>query len=68
MRKARNWRTLEDSPTMHKILWIQKYRDISFPLFLAHQYLIIVRGLYLTNYDKAMSMLVLVTWQGDMKG
>ena len=63
-----DWRTLEDSPTMHKIQWIQRYRDIPFLLLLLHEYLIIVGGLYPTNYDEAMSLLVLIIWQGTMKG
>ena len=43
--KANNdidWRILEDSPTIHKILWIQ-YQPL---LFLVHQCLVVVGGLF----------------------
>ena len=53
---------------MHKILWIQRYRDIPFLLLLVHECLIIVGGLYPTYYDETMSVLLLITWQRAMKG
>ena len=62
------WRILEDSSIIHKILYIQRHRDTPFLLLLAHKYFIIVGGLYPTNYNEAMSMLVLITQQGAMKG
>ena len=71
MYKANNdivWRILEDSPIIHKILQIQRNRDTPFLLLLAHKYFIIVGGLYPTDYTEAMSMLVLITQQGAMKG
>ena len=43
---------------MHMILWIQRYRDISFLLLLVHECLIIVGGLYPIDYDEAMSIVV----------
>ena len=46
---------LEDSPTFHWILWIQRVKGIPFLWFLVHQCLIVVEGLYPKDYDKAMS-------------
>ena len=56
-----DWRILKDSPIIHKILWIQRYKDTPFLLLLVHEYFIIVEGLYPIDYDKAMSVLVLIT-------
>ena len=47
-----DWRILKDSPTIHKILCIQRYKDTPF---------LLVEGLYPIDYDKAMSVLVLIT-------
>ena len=46
---------LKNSPTLHSILWIQRVKDITFLWFLVHQCLIVVGGLYPTNYDETVS-------------
>ena len=53
---------------LHNILRIWRCRDIPFLLLLTHECLIIMGGLYSIDYDEAMSMLVLIVWQGSMKG
>ena len=50
-----DWNTLKDNSTLHKILWIQSFRDISFSLLLVDQYLIIVGDSYPIDYDEAVS-------------
>ena len=54
-------------PLLHKILWIQRIRDIPFLQFLVHQVLIIVRGLYPIDYGKVVSNLWAYYWQITMK-
>ena len=39
-------------PLLHKILWIQRYKHMSFPILLVLECFLIVRGLYPTNYDE----------------
>ena len=60
-----NWNTLEDSATLHMILWIQSF--IPFLWLLSCHYLIIVGGLCPTDYDDVVSSTSVHLWQGVMK-
>ena len=61
-------KTLKDDLTLHRILWIQRYKHISFQILLVDEYLIIMGVLSPTNYDKEMSNIGTYIWQKAMKG
>ena len=58
---------LEDSPTLHRILWIQRVKGIPFIWFLVCQCLIVVGDLYFTDYDEIVSSVCAHLRQGAMK-
>ena len=61
-------RIVEDNSTLHNILWILEDRDTSFLILLGHIWLIIMGGLFLMDYDEAMSSFNAHTWHRAMKG